>query len=71
MFETGVESYVHGTITVDVYFPIDKKGTPHVYCGLCKYFSRSTGRCNITSDVIPWPDRYIGVNCPANFEEET
>ena len=34
-FESGVESYIHGQATVDVYFPVDKRGDADICCYQC------------------------------------
>lgn len=69
-FDSGVSAYVRGTATVEVYFPIDRKGNPHVFCELCQFYRPTARRCAL-NDVIPeFPGTYIAGQCPLKFEEE-
>ena len=70
MFETGVSSYVIGTCTVEVCFPVDHRGVPHVCCAMCDLWSKASGRCPLTHAISEFPDKYIGSRCPMNFEEK-
>jgi hypothetical protein len=69
-FETGVSSYVIGIATVEVPFPVDHRGNPHVCCAMCRYYSRSSVRCRLNGEVTEFPDKYIGSHCPLIFEEK-
>lgn len=67
MFESGVKDYVHFPITVDVSFPISRKGEALVYCEYCKMF---TGRkCVLTHEVILDAQHYVGNDCPLKEEK--
>lgn len=39
-------------------------------CEACRFYRRSSKRCGLTDEVIPWPDKYTGRNCPLTLEEE-
>lgn len=70
MFESGVSSYVVGQATVTVCFPVDHRGNAHVCCAQCEYYSRTSGRCKLNGGLCAFPDKYIGQNCPLEFEEK-
>lgn len=61
---TGVKGYVECTATVTNYFPINSKGQADICCYQCKYFSRTTGTCHLTKEYTPYPQHYVGGNCP-------
>lgn len=70
MFESGVSSYVVARATVEVCFPVDHRGVPHVCCSQCEYHSTTSNRCKLNGSICEFPDRYIGSRCPLNFEEK-
>lgn len=70
-FESGVMSYIVGTATVEVPFPVDFRGNPHVCCAQCDLFSKTSGRCPLTHTISEFPDKYIGSRCPLKFPENT
>ena len=72
MFDNGVLKYIKATATVEVYFPIDLRGTPRVCCKHCKYFGGSDSRnyCKLNGELVFFPDNYIGDKCPLKFDEE-
>ena len=69
-FESGVSSYIKGTATVSVYFPVDRKGNPDCSCRQCRYFRQQSRTCALTGDISAYPDNYVGQNCPLHFESE-
>jgi len=68
-FENGVKAYVTGKCTVKVHFPVDWKDNADVCCFQCKYYSRASGICYLTKEISEYLTKYIGSNCPLNFEE--
>lgn len=66
-FETGVSSYVVGRATVEVYFPVDRRGEPDVRCELCKFLNRTGRSCQLNKEIVAYPEKYIGSNCPLEF----
>lgn len=70
IFDSGVKSYIVGTATVTVNFPVNWKGEPDVRCELCEFFSRTSRRCQINRAIVEYPEKYIGSLCPLNFGEE-
>lgn len=70
IFDSGVYAYVYGTATVKVAFPVDSHGNPYVRCVYCEYFSRSSNRCKLNGSLCEFPEKYIGSNCPLNFDND-
>lgn len=70
IFDSGVQSYIVGTATVKVNFPVNWHGEPDVRCELCEFYSRTSRRCQINREIVPYPEKYIGPMCPLNFGEE-
>ena len=68
-FENGVKSYITGYAVVEVSFPVDWRDNPDISCYQCKFFSRSTGRCNLTQEVSEYPTKYVGSHCPLEIKE--
>lgn len=69
-FESGVKEYIIGYAVVEVGFPVDWRGNPDISCFQCKFFSRSTGRCNLTQEVSEYPNKYVGSHCPLVIKEK-
>lgn len=69
-FESGVKRYIRGRAELNVFFPVDFRDKEYVDCAHCRLFSRSSGRCNWTSEIIPFPDRAVGFECPLEREDE-
>ena len=51
-FESGVASYIHGQATVDVFFPVDKRGDADVCCYQCYYFRRNYQTCGLNGEIV-------------------
>ena len=69
-FDTGVSRYIKAQAMVEVGFPVDWRGSVEIACKHCPYFSRSTGRCNLTQSVVNFPDKFVGEQCPLEPIEE-
>ncbi len=69
-FDSGVKSYITGECVVKIHFPVDFKDNADVCCYQCKMFSRNTGLCQLTKEISEYPTKYIGSNCPLNFDGE-
>ena len=63
-FDNGVARYVMARAVVEVGFPVDFKGNAEIACKHCPFFVRSTQRCGLNQEIVNFPDRYVGVNCP-------
>ena len=66
-FESGVASYIHGQATVDVYFPVDKRGDADICCYQCYYFRRNSQTCGLNGEICQYPSKYVGSLCPLKF----
>ena len=69
-FDSGVKGYITGECVVKIHFPVDFKGNAEVNCYQCKMFSRNTGICQVTKEISEYPMKFIGSNCPLNFDGE-
>ena len=63
-FDTGVKRYIKAEATVRVYFPVDWKDNAEIACKHCNYFVRATQRCGLTHQIVNYPERYVGEDCP-------
>lgn len=69
-FESGVKSYIFGRFTAVVGFPVDFKGNADISCKQCPLYHHSSRSCYWTKDVIAYPEKYVGDNCPLEHMEE-
>lgn len=63
-FESGVSSYVHAQAVVDVFFPVDSRGSAAVCCRQCYFYRDSSHRCGLNYEVCSFPEKYVGQSCP-------
>lgn len=63
-FESGVKRFIKAAAMVEVYFPVDFKDNAEITCMQCQFFSRNTGMCQLTKDIVAYPNKYVGQNCP-------
>lgn len=63
-FESGITSYVHATATVDVFFPVDKRGSADISCHQCPYLSSNERMCQLNKEPTAYPNKYVGGKCP-------
>lgn len=63
-FDNGVASYVIGQATVTVGFPVDYRGNAEIACKHCQFFIRATQRCALNQEIVNYPEKFVGVNCP-------
>ena len=63
-FDNGVASYIIGQATVRVGFPVDFRGNAEIACKHCKFYIRATQRCALNQEVINYPEKYVGAECP-------
>ena len=69
-FESGVADYVHARATVDVFFPVDHRGSADICCEKCYYYRRSYRTCGLNGEVCQYPQKYVGGSCPLKPVEE-
>ena len=63
-FDSGIASYIIGQATITIGFPVDFRGNAEIACKHCKMFDKRTNRCWINQEVVSFPDKYVGTNCP-------
>lgn len=63
-FETGVSGYIRARAVVEVAFPIDWRGSIEISCKHCPFYVRATQRCGLNQQVVNFPERYVGEQCP-------
>lgn len=63
-YDNGCSSYIKTEATVVNYFPVDSRGTADIACVFCRYFRDGSRRCSLTNEVIPYPNKYVGRECP-------
>lgn len=68
-FESGVSQYIKGIAVVEVYFPVDRKGTAYCSCSQCKFYQQMSRRCALNHAVCEFPDHYVGSHCPLQFDD--
>lgn len=66
----GVKSFIDGTATVVVHFPVDWQGRSFVCCVQCPYLSSSKRYCQLNQRPVQFPERYIGYDCPLNLKNK-
>lgn len=69
-FESGVKRYITGYAVVEVHFPVDFKDNADINCYQCRFFSRNNGICQLNKEVVAYPQKYVGANCPLMIKEE-
>lgn len=69
-FDDGVSGYIMGCATVMNYFPIDRRGNALCVCDVCRFYRRTAKACGLSGEIIPWPDKYVGRECPLEITEE-
>ena len=63
-FDSGVQDYIVAEATIRTAFPISSKGVPFIAYRFCDAFNTVTKRCILTQEVVPFPDNYVGRQCP-------
>lgn len=69
-FESGVQRFIKTYAVVEVGFPVDWRGNPDISCKHCKFYMRSQQRCALTQQVLNFPEKYVGTECPLEAVEE-
>lgn len=63
-FDSGVARYIKATATVEVNFPVDRKGIADVSCYQCDFFRRNYQTCGLNGKMCSYPSKYVGEWCP-------
>ena len=69
-FDSGVKRYIKARCVVEVNFPVDWKDNAEVACKHCNYFVRATQRCGLNQQIVNYPEKYVGTDCPLQPVEE-
>lgn len=69
-FDSGVMKYIKGRVTLEVGFPVDWRGNAEIACKHCNFYVRATQRCALNQEIVNYPERYVGNNCPLEIVEE-
>lgn len=69
-FESGVSRYIRGTATINVFFPVDRKGVPDCSCRQCPYHRQQSRTCALNGQITAYPEHYVGQGCPLHIELE-
>lgn len=63
-FESGVKAYVKARAVVEVNFPIDWKDNAEIACKHCPYLVRSKQICGLNFEIVNYPEKFVGHECP-------
>lgn len=68
-FESGVSAYIKGKFTVEVNFPVDSRDRADVCCLQCPFYRPNYRKCGLNDSMVAYGEKFIGQNCPLEFEE--
>ena len=68
--DNGVKEFIITRAVITVGFPVSFSGVVEQNCYHCKYFTHSSGVCQLTKEVSEFPQRYVGSHCPLEIVEE-
>lgn len=63
-FDSGVKGYIKARAVVEVNFPIDWKDNADIACKHCQFYIRATQRCALNQEIVNYPEKYVGHECP-------
>lgn len=69
-FDSGVSRYIKTKAVVFTSFPVDWRGSTEIACKHCNFFDRAKQKCNLTLQVVNFPEKYVGECCPLELIEE-
>lgn len=69
-FSSGVKRFIRARATVSVGFPVDWRDNAEIACKHCDFFVRATQRCGLNQQIVNYPERYIGAECPLEIDIE-
>ena len=70
-FEDGVKRYITACAIVEVNFPVDWRDNPEIACKHCQFYVRANQRCGLNQEIVNYPEKFVGHNCPLIPVEET
>lgn len=68
-FTSGVKRYIKARAVVEVGFPVDWRDNAEIACKHCPFYVRATQRCGLNQQIVNYPERFVGSECP--LEEVT
>ena len=63
-FDSGVKSYITGSCTITVHFPVDERGNADISCRQCPYLSSNERMCQLNKQPTAYPHKRVGDFCP-------
>ncbi len=69
-FDNGVKRYIKAYAVVEVGFPVDWRDSAEIACKHCPFYVRATQRCGLNQEIVNYPERFVGTNCPLQPVEE-
>ena len=69
-FEDGVKRYIKAYAVVEVGFPVDWRDSAEIACKRCPFYVRATQRCGLNQEIVNYPEKFVGTNCPLQPIEE-
>ena len=69
-FDNGVKRYIKAYAVVEVGFPVDWRDSAEIACKHCPFYVRATQRCGLNQEIVNYPERFVGTNCPLQPMEE-
>ena len=70
-FDSGVKRYIKARATVEVSFPVDWRDNAEIACKHCQFYIRATQRCALNQEIVNYPEKFVGHECPLIQVEET
>ena len=69
-FDSGVKSYIKTRAVVEVNFPVSFHDIAYIACKVCPFLTHSTNMCQLTKDIVAYPDKFVGDKCPLQLIKE-
>lgn len=69
-FDSGVKRFIKARAVVEVSFPVDWKDNAEIACKHCPFYVRATQKCALNGEVLYYPEKYVGYECPLIKVEE-
>lgn len=70
-FDSGVKRYIKTRAVVEVGFPVDWRDNAEIACKHCPFYVRATQKCALNQQIVNFPEKYIGADCPLEPIDET
>lgn len=70
-FDSGIKRYIKCYAVVEVGFPVSWRDEAEICCRHCQFYVRATQRCGLNQEIVNYPEKFVGHNCPLIPVEET